>query len=345
MARSLTILDEDVSSSVVDWGSIEEVKEVLLVKTELFSSSHEVVLDNSTKRFSLDVGLFGGRSPLNSPAIISEDGQVLFQGLIRGFTLSKAERKATITIENYLAPLTAQVATLVQTGVNPASAALALLLDADLEDVVDVFSFYAAAGVYNQAGATINVDFADSNTTILAAIQKVSELASLTVYMSFGKIRAKAFASYQGDAAGLRQTLTTANVLSIDELEAQPDVLKNSVTIKYGASSEVTVTDAESIIRNRGTFEYQFDTNTGREISVPDETSARFFAGLFLARAATLRYTLTIKGDSRIGVPALGHRHAVTDAQLGLSARAFEVIEVHRTINSKDVELLLVTLD
>jgi hypothetical protein len=345
MSRAFTILDEDVSSSVVDWGSIEEIKEVLLVTAELFSSSHTVVLDNSDRKFSLDSGLFGGRNPLNSPCVITENGQILFQGLCRAFSLSKADRKATITIENYLSPLTAQVATKVQTGANPASVALALLLDAGLADVVDTFSFYAAAGVYTQNDAVISVDFAGSSTTVLAAIQKISQLASLAVYMSFGKIRAKAFVPYQGSSVGLRQPLTVANVVSMDAFEAQPDVLKNAVTIKYGAASELTVTDPESIIRNRGTFGYKFDTQTGGEISVADEASARFFANLFLARASTLRYTLTIKGDSRLGTPALGHRHAITDTQLGIADRAFEVIEIHRAINSDSVELLLATID
>jgi len=347
MARSLTILGQDLSSYVLSWGSIEETKEILLAKGQLFVGEQEVELDASTGIFKLGQGLMAGRSLLNVEAALTEDGVDLFRGPIRQLSVDKAEQKATIRIENYLTKLTNRVPTLTQSGVNPAEAMLALLLNVGLESITDVNSFLVAGGLARAAGATIDVAYEGKTTTVLDALQDICDLASINVFMRDGRITASAFKPYQGDQAGLRGVLTTSYVISFGVLETKADALQNVVKVRYGASSEHTATDPVSINAMNGEeYERRFDTNTGEELAVPDLTSAAYFANRYLLRSSTLRYTLGLKADTRVlGTPRIGDRYLVTDIFLGLSGQAFEVIETHRQINSSEVELLLVTID
>jgi hypothetical protein len=174
MPRSLKILDVELGAYVTDWGTISEVKDVLLAQTQLFSGSHEISLVGGNDKFSpfFRTGLFFGRSLQNEVLRIEVDGSPLFTGVIRDVAQGAQTREAKVTAENFFAQPSETIASLTVAGANPVTAIRALLIQAGVGAYINTASFTAAAGPFQAAGATINVAHnVDTKTTILSAIQ------------------------------------------------------------------------------------------------------------------------------------------------------------------------------
>ena len=348
MAAVLTVMGQDVSAYVTDWGEVEDIKEVLLASTQLFTGQVTLELSNFDGRFApfRSNSLFYQKPYFQSNVTLYEDGELLFAGILKAVNVSKATRMATLTVENIFTAPTNQLATLVQAGVNPVVGALAVLTAGGLGSVTDTNSFLAAAAASSAAGAVVDVDFASKNTSILSAVQKLCELAAVSVFIRNGLITAQAVKPYQGNSAGLRFPLNEANVVDFGELQEAYDNLTNVVNVAYGASLLVTVRDPDSINRYQGyENEVKLSYAVGGAISIPDLASATYFGGVYLQRSSTLKYTFEINGADELKGIRIGDRHPVTEAYYGLAAKAFEVIQTHRPINKKTISLTLATLD
>lgn len=344
---TLTLMGQDVSSYVTEWGEVEDIKEVLLVRSQLFTGEHTVVLSNHDGRFSpFRAGsLLYGKAYFQSKVELTEDGETLFYGLLKQVQLSNNNRTASLKVENVFTILTTSLASLVQSGVSPMTACLSMIEEAGLGEYVDRNSFVSAAAGATAAGATVDVDFSDSNRTVLAAVQDLAELAGVAVYVRGATIYARPFQPYQGSSAGLRFPIQADNTVEIGSLEQAADNLKNVVTVDYSASSSITLTDEQSIRRYQGyRSEVRLSYNTGSEIAIANSVSATYFGNKYLERASTLRCTLEVVGADTLRSVRIGDRHPVTDDHYGLSSEPFEVIETHRAIREKTISLTLASL-
>lgn len=345
MAAALTVMGVDVSSYVTEWGEVEDVKEILLVRSQLFTGEHSITLSNVDGRFSpFRAGsLFYGKAYFQSTVTLTENGDPLFTGLLKSVSLDGNAKTCTLKVENYFTVLAATLTDLVAPSVNPVIAALSIIEAVGLSEFVDRNSFIAAAS--GMDGMTVNVDFSTSNTTALAAIQNLADLASVAVYIRGGIIQARPFQPYQGGSAGLRFPISASLVVEMGALTDEPDSLKNVVTFTYGASGELTLRDDASIRRYQG-FENEIRLSyaTGDPIEIADAATASFFASRYLARSSTLPRTLDVVGGDELRSVRIGDRHPVTDDHYGLSSEPFEVIETHRQIQAKTITLTLVNL-
>lgn len=344
MSAVLTVMGKDLSSYVTDWGEIEDIKEVLLAKTQLFSGEHSVTLSSPKGEFNpyRAGSLFYGKAYFQSPATIYEDGELVFDGLLKAVKVDKATRSVTLMLENYLSIPTARLVNrAVAPGVNAVSEALAILDDAGLEAIIDRASFLTAAS--RSGGATVDTDFVDSNTTVLSAVQSLTELASVSVFVRNGLIQAKAVEPYQGSGSGLRATIDTSNVAGFGSMEEALDHIKNVVMVEYQGGS-ITLRDQASITRCKGQeLDASLSFSSG-SIIISNLASARIYGEAFLQRTSTLRRTLSVEGSNDLRSVRIGDRHPVTDAYYGLNAEPFEVIETHRAIQKKTINLVLASL-
>lgn len=346
MVATLTVMGVDVSSYVTDWGEIEDIKEVLLARTQLFSGEHSVVVSSPRGEFNpyRAGSLFYGKAYFQSPATIHEDGELVFDGLLKAVKVDKSTRTVVLLMENYLSIPTARlVRREAKTGVNAVSEALGILEDAGLSERVDRNSFAVAAA--KSVSATINTDFSDdTNTTVLAAVQALTELASVSLYVRNGIIRAKAVEPYQGDKSGLRFLLDNSNLVNVGVMEEAFDNIKNVVKVDYTGNASLTLRDNESIKRCKGQeMDAALSYGSGT-IVIANQASANFYGLAFLQRTSILRRTLNLDGANSLRGIRIGDRHPVTDAYLGLDNEPFEVIETHRAIQSKTINLTLASL-
>lgn len=340
---SLLVMGVDVSDYVTDWGEVEDVKEILLVRSQLFTGEHSIKLSNIDGRFSpYQAGsLFYGKAYFQSTVSLTEDGVPLFVGLLKSVSLDGNSRICTLKVENYFSVLATTLTSLVQTSVKPMLAALSIIEAAGMLEFADRNSFVAAAADEE----AVDIDFSESSTTALAAIQNLADLSSVAVYVRGGIIQARPFQPYQGGSAGLRFPITAAVVAEMGALTDEPDSLKNVVTFVYSASSELTIQDDASIRRYQGyQNEVRLSYATGEPIVIGSLATASHFATRYLSRSATLRRTLEIVGGNELRGIRIGDRHPVTDDHYGLSAEPFEVIETHRQIQAKTITITLASL-
>jgi hypothetical protein len=125
-------------------------------------------------------------------------------------------------------------------------------------------------------------------------------------------------------------------------LEHDYSTFNNRVVVGYPTAQAFTLEDEESIRQNGVVRTVAF--SAGSAVVAADLTSARFFATLYLSRAAFRRAKLSVAGGSEFRDVRIGDRHPVTLADLGLSRHAFEVIEVRRSLDTDEVELWLASL-
>ena len=120
--------------------------------------------------------------------------------------------------------------------------------------------------------------------------------------------------------------------------------LSNSVTIQYGSSSSLYLSNFNSIKTNGIETNTQFATKTGSTLAVPDLVSATYFGNLFLARASKLRQQGTFTAGPELVQAHIGDRITVNAPNWGSSPIAFEIIETHLTIASNSVEIVCATI-
>ena len=148
MSRSFAVLGLELGPDVVDWAAIEETKEVLLARAQLFVGELSLKLQNSRGQYSYKNALspFKGKQFLNTACLISVDGESLFAGPLKDIGLDHSSRQASFVIENQLSKISEASVVLTQAGLNPAAAMLALFKSVGLGNLVDESSFLAAGG-------------------------------------------------------------------------------------------------------------------------------------------------------------------------------------------------------
>ena len=347
MPRSFKVFDVELASQVLDWGQVEEVKEVLLARATLFISEHAVTLANADGRFSPKntKSMFYGRNMQLAKSLLSVDGTTLFDGFIKSIDVDHANRTVTITSQNSLT-LPANSKVLLTTTGNPAAIIRTILESAGLAGYLDTGSFLGAQGGSSGAGATIGVNYtATSNATALQAIQDISALCSLSCFVQGGLIRLREFSPYQGSSSGIKYAVTSTTAYDFGILADAPNNISNSVTVLYGASSSVTLSDPDAIKANGGLAVLTtFATSTNLNLYLSDVASARYFGNLFLTRAANLKQIGKFRAGVKLLDAHIGDRITVQADNWSTSPIAFEIIEVRRAIASDSVELVCATL-
>ncbi len=245
--------------------------------------------------------------------------------------------------EDILSGLTDAIVNGAQNGANPGYAMLSLLNGAGLQDYVDAGSFINAGASAAAAGASINYTFDQgSNTTALAAVQAIASFASISVFVLNNTVVARPFQPYQGAGSGLRFPITDGIVRGLDPAAMGHGLLQQpGLRGLQGAGSPYISTNYPSVTQNSVTRLYEFG---GSNVLASNAASARFFANSYLARAARRRAILDLTGGLEFAASVLGDRHWVTCASLGLDQFPMEIIEIHRHLDTDDIDLRLVGL-
>ena len=362
--KSYKLMGVELAKYVLDWGQVEEVKDILLSSNQLFCAQHELEISNWDNRFSTNnpKSIFYGRNIQLAPVVLSQGGALLYQGFVRTVTLDHAKRTAKIVTENAFTVPANYFVNLTTSG-NPAAIIQTILEQAGLADYIDPVSFQAAQGGFSVAGASIGVAYVTtgavdsaagvSGTTALAAIQAISALCGLSCFVQNGLIRLKAYAPYQGNNSGVKYQITGALAYDFSTLEFAYQNLSNSVNIGYSTASNLYLKNQASINANGSGFgaltsktevNTQFDGTTGNTITVPNLVSAQYFATQFLARASTLRQQGQLTaGPSLLGVN-IGDRVSILAPNWSPNPLVFEVLETHRKLESQSVDLVVATI-
>ena len=306
------------------------------------------VLDLEVIDTPANAAIFQGRTWFNKVGMVDLDSRNVFTGLLKDIKPDHQTKTVNMTFENYLSQPSETPVVYSATNINPVKAMVKLFDKAGLLDIIDTQSFNSAAGPSQAGGAVINVaSDSGSNTTLLELIQQISELASVSVYVSRGLIRCKAWRPYSG--GGLIGTLQESTVRTWGSRSTAYEAIFNQAQVKYGAASVYTATD--SVSANMYTKKIPkpkaFDTavSTGTPIQVPDAASAQWFASNYIARAAMLRDEIDVEvGIDQWPNVTIGDKFAVTAPHWALSADPFEVIETHRDLSSTTIELKLASL-
>ena len=356
MPRSFTICGQEVGQDVVDWGETEEVKDVLLAKSQMFVSSHTLELANEDNKYTeLDPkSLFYGRNISMTPVQLTVDGQLLYAGLARSPTVNHDRRTVSLVSENFFTRAAGSYASLTTTG-NPAAIIQTLLVQAGLQKYIDYASFTAAQGGSAAAGATISVAFVTTGavnsasgvtgTTDMAAIQAISDLCSLSCFVQGGLIRLQAWQPYQGNLSQVKWQITPANVYDYSTLEYAYDALVNSVNMGYGTSGNYYYVNPLSVKENGGLeTNNQFATVAGNTVSVPNLASAVYFGQLYVRRVSTIRRQGSLVCSAELTAAKIGDRCTALAPNWGQKPIAFEIIETHSRVKSDSVELVVASI-
>ncbi len=364
MPRSYQAMGLELAPYVIDWGQIEEVKDVLLASNQMFCAEHTLKVSNWDNRFSSSnpASPFHGRNFQLCPATLSQDGQILYQGFIRSATLDHEARAALLVSQNVFTIPANYFVTLAATG-NPAAIIRTILEQCGLQNYIDPVTFSGAMGGFDDAQATISVNYKTSGaidtaqglngTTALSAIQSISSLCGLSCYVQGGLIRLSAYQPYQGDYSGVKWQITPEQIYSYQSLEFCYQNLSNSVNIGYGTSSNYYARNYASILANGSGFgilttpkevNTQFNGTSGNVLAVPNLLSAQYFATQFLARASNLRRQGSLVCGPELLAAKIGERCTVMAQNWGPAPIVCEIIETHTRLASKSVELVVATI-
>lgn len=342
---TVTAMGVDLTSRLVSLSEIVETKDVLLAKSTLFAGQAAAVLDDADGALSGPLGLFKARDWANGDFSITRDGVALFQGFIRAVPLGGSKKRtADVVAENVLARATDAYVSVKATRANPAAVALAILEAAGLAAYIDYPSFKAAALASRRVAATISVDTGTAQATATDMLASISDLCSITFIATGTQIRAQAFAPYQGSGANCKRALTDDTVDKFGELEWDQEAFYNEIILRWGDDKTATARAASSAAADRGWRTAKINATDSSKVVVADAGSAAYFARTYLARAAYQRMVLTAEAGSDFTDARTGDRHLVTSAPLGLTAKAFEIIEVSRKLSTDSVGLRLVSL-
>ena len=350
LTRSLVVRGQQIGQFVSDWGSVDTIKDLLLAQTNLFAGQYQVRLKGSDAMLSpyTKGSLFYGWPSHNQSLVLGLGGKIAYNGLIKSVDMDAQRREVLITAEDYFSKPCSIIASATGTGVNPAAAMVTLFENAGLSAFLNLNSFESAGAAASAAGASVNVAWtATGSVSVLAAVQALSQLASIQVFILNGQIWAQAWTPYQGSGAGVKGTLDSASglVRTWTDFTQAYDNLNNSVSIAYGASSTLNLSDAQSINAYGVKNGFSFSTATGQALAVPDFVSAQYFAQTYLARAATLKGVVQCEcGPELLAVAQLGDRWLVTAPNMGMTTVAMEIIETHKKIVTNGVGLKLVTI-
>lgn len=352
--RSYQILGLELAPDVLDWGAVEEVKDVLFSQTEMFTSEHTLQVQNASAiQGSSSFGKYSpsnvqspfyGRSLQLLPTTLSLDGVVLFSGLLRDIQLDHGAKTASIVSQNYFTAAAASNAVLTASG-NPAYIVERLLALAGLSSYVNAASFVQAGAGSAAAGATISVTYAAGSTTsVLSAVQAVCNLCSLSCYVRGGQIILQAWHPYQGNNSGIKWSIPSSAVYSYGTLTYAYEALSNSVTMAYGSNGQYSITNQASVLQNGINTPTAFNAVTGSAIAVPNLASAEYFSRLFLQRASSLRRQGVLTVGPSLAQAHIGDRVLVNAPNWGEAPIPFEIIETHLKLKDLSSDLTIAEL-
>lgn len=348
MALSFQFLGLELSDRVIDWGQIEEIKEVLLVDSQLFTSETSIKIDNADDAFSQEApaSVLKGVGWYNKTATISKNGTSIFLGFVKDVGFDKQERTITLVLENIFSRPSETTVVASAASANPAEAIRALLISAGLQEYLDEASFANAGSQARATGATISYTWAeDDNVTVLNAVNSISQLSSISVLARGTSIFARAYNTYQGSGSQLGAPITNSTMLQFGPVQHDKESFANRVLFEYSAASTYTADAKDKQIEDRVVRVKQINAKTSEKLNVTNFASAKFFADLILERSKNrvdmINMTL---GPEHEGIHA-GDRHPVTEASYGYNSQPVEIIEVHQVINEDITDVLAVSLE
>lgn len=341
----------DVTKLVESWGTINQVKDMLLATASLMVGEHVLVLHNRKGMFAISSpGIGAGTRWYGKTLQIYRNTRLVYQGVIVDIPPNRHTALASVRSQDVLRIAGNGGFASAATAVNPGEAIAAICAAVYTPDQYNRAAILAAGGAARAAGATVTYAFtASDNETALGAIQQIAALASISVYIANGVVTAKAFRSYQGHGAGLRFPLSDLNVREWGDNEHDAEYFNNRVSVQYqGASGAAFVQlddqASQSVNAIPGSKLPRAITIGGGKVQAADSASATYFGRQYLARAAYRRALLPVTGGPELAGIQLGDRHPVWTAEDGQAGKGYEVIELNWDLDRDQVQVKLAEL-
>lgn len=325
----------DITNYVQTWGTLERLKNMILGQDTIFSSEHSLEVANLKGWANLagPGSVMKGVDWSGKDIIINFGGNVAFKGIVIDIKPDPSKRTATIVAQNVLKKPAESIFTRTAPRQNPALAALAALRTCMSDDEIDVRSFQSAGARYSSAGAFVDLAFeVDAGTTVLQALQSLTNLASFAIVENGGVASCQPFFPYQGDEAGLRWEVTDALVRSWSTEERDETAYTNRVAVGYPTNLTAILDDLESQRTNANIRDFQFPA-TG-DVVASDLVSARFFGKLYLSRASLKRTKIGASVGHQAYDAMLGDRHPVSPSGTGRERLPMEAIGVTQDLDA-----------
>lgn len=341
-ATQAILMGVDITQFVTSWGRIEQIKDVLLAQATLLTTQMTIQVFNADKFLKpRGVGsLIGGLNWYDRILELKKDGVTLYEGFIKDIRPNSESGTANIVSENVLKKPAETVIVTQATAANPSQTMLALLRLVLDDDKINVSTFDQAGARATAAGATIDYTFTQNDgVTVLQAIQLISELSSISVFVIDNRIVARPFIPYQGSEAGLKFELNDSIVREWGDFSFDTSSFNNRVSVGYPTDQSFVLTDPEAIKKDDIIREFPFPAD--EKVVATNLTSARFFGRLYLQRASKRRAKLSVAMGKEAKGVRLGDRFPVTAPDLGLVRFPMECIEVHPTFDTDETELAL----
>lgn len=342
----------DISQYVTSWGNLEQVRELMLATPQVFTSEVSLSVYNFNNFLSpAGQSLMKGLTWFNTILELKVYGYTLFKGLLIDLPVKLDDYTVEIKARSFMNVLATRNFSGTGTS-NPGDLLFAIVNSAipqtnstvdnatDYSKYVDYNSLLLAGADTREAGATIKYEFS-GNDTCLSAIQKISELCSIEVYLYGFQIVARPFRAIDPNI-NVKAELLNDFVQEWQSLESNFLSFYNRVTVGYPTSNTLTLNDYDSQRTNKNIIDYAFDETAA--VAAADYASAEFFGNLFLSRNSKRRAKLNVLGKSDYYQLTTGDRLSVTQPQLGYVQKPFEIVEVHHDLDNKGYQLSLVEL-
>lgn len=339
-------MGQQLAQYVVDWASIEQVKEVLLAESTLFTGELSLELSNANGQFSPEKkgSLLYGRALYNLLCELTFDGDTVFQGYLRDVPCDKANRTATFVMQNVLGkPAETILPPLTLSGVSPGAAIVEAIYACGLQQYVNVGSIMAASSGAIAAGATVGVNIAaGSNTSLLAFLQQLENISSISLFTKNGLITGKVFKPYPGNGASLKQPIGPAQMRDFTRREGAWQAYNNQVTMTWGSEQVWVSQDQADVGQTHNVRNYPLDVQSGSVVSVENQASAAYFSQLIVQRCSPMPVTFTCTAGKPFLDVQVGDRFPVTElTNWGFNKKAFELIESQIKAQEESISLTL----
>lgn len=341
MAAQAILMGVDITQLVTSWGRLELIKDILLAQATLLTGEMTIQVEN-IKGFANPSGpgsLVGGLDHYNGLLQIKKDARTVYEGFVKDIRPNPTTKTASIISENVLKKPAETVISGQATLANPSQAMLSFIRQATPEANINPQTFDQAGAAATAAGATIDYNFPEgSSATVMQAIELISAVSSISVFVRDNKIIARPFIPFQGNEAGLKFEINDNIAREWGPLSYDNSAFNNEVAVGYPTDQFVVLRDNESIKKNGGTAR-RIDFPADEEVVSSNLTSARFFGRLYLERASKRRRKMTLAGGKELEGSVIGDRFPLTVPDLGLTRFPVEAIEVSETIDGEEVEM------
>lgn len=339
-ATQAIFMGVDISAFVTSWGRLEQIKDVLLAQATLLTTEMTIQVQNAKKFLNPkgDGSLIGGLNWYDQILELKKGGLTVYEGLVKDIRPSAEAGTADIVSENILKKPAETVVVSQATGANPSQAMLALLRLVLEDEKINAGTFDQAGAAATSASATINYTFTQNDgVTLLQAIQQISELSAISVFVKDNRVVARPFIPYQGNEAGLRFEINDDIVREWGPFSFDNSSFNNEVSVGYPTDQDFVLTDTEAVKLVGIVRRFPFPADA--QVVASNLTSAQFFARLYLRRASKRRGKLSVAMGKEAKGVAIGDRFPITTPSLGLSRFPMEAIEVHPTLDTDETEL------